>query len=75
MTQHETVSTKITAVKAKSLVVRTNNPGASGKKLAATKERGPELAEQLNEETRQKYVKGVLANLYCWPLEMLTVCR
>lgn len=58
ITQNDTASTKITAVKAKSLAVRTSVSGASGKKHAPASERGPELAEQLNSETRQKYVKG-----------------
>ena len=60
MTQNETASTKITAVKAKSLAVRTSTLEAGGRNPSSNKERGPELAEQLNDETRQKYVKGAL---------------
>ena len=58
MTQNETTSTRITAVKAKSLAVRTSVSGAGGKKPNTASERGPELAERLNNETREKYQKG-----------------
>ena len=45
-----------TAAKAKALAVRTSTNGAS---QSATKTGAePELAEELNEETKQKYVKG-----------------
>jgi len=59
MTQDETASTKLTAVKAKSLAVRTSVLGAGSKKAEPPKQKGAELAEELNAETRQKYVKGV----------------
>ena len=57
MTQEATASTRITAVKAKSLAVRTSISEIGGKRDSSAKERGPELVEQLNNETRQKYVK------------------
>ena len=51
---------KITATKAKALAVRTNSitkePDNLGQSFQA---QGSELAEQLNEETKQKYVKGM----------------
>lgn len=52
--------TKLSAVKAKSLAVRTSISKPSGQGAALAKGKGAELAEQLNEETRQKYVKGLL---------------
>jgi len=59
ITQNDTVSTKMTAVKPKSLAVRTSISGAGGKKAGPVKQKGAELAEELNAETRKKYVKGV----------------
>jgi len=59
ITQNDAASTKLTAVKAKSLVVRTSISGAGGKKAGPVKQKGAELAEELNAETRKKYVKGV----------------
>ena len=50
-------SSKAEMEQSRSLVVRTNS--ASNVPDDHPKvERGPELAEQLNEETKQKYVKG-----------------
>lgn len=50
---------KVTIAKAKALAVRTNTSDAP---TSTSKGKGtdavPELAEQLNEELRQKYVKG-----------------
>lgn len=48
----------ITAVKAKSLAVRTNSVLTTAYEHGPRIEKGPELAEQLNEETKNKYVKG-----------------
>ena len=59
ITQNDTTSIKLTAVKAKSLAVRTSISGAGGKKSEPAKQKGSELAEELNAETRHKYVKGV----------------
>ena len=53
-----TADTKVTAAKAKALSVRTNANGPVLVELSQGTEAGPELAEQLNEETKQKYVKG-----------------
>ena len=58
-TQNGSMETKVSAVKAKSLAVRTSASKPSGKEASSTKGKGTDLAEQLNEETRQKYVKGL----------------
>lgn len=42
----------------KSLAVRTNSVVSIASERRQRVEKGPELAEQLNEETKQKYVKG-----------------
>ena len=47
-----------TAVKAKILAVRTSISEPVTSQPLSHKDRSPELAEQLNEETKQKYVKG-----------------
>lgn len=52
--------TKLSAVKAKSLAVRTSISKTSGQETVKARGKGAELSEQLNEETRQKYVKGLL---------------
>lgn len=60
ITQDGASETKLSAVKAKSLAVRTSISKASGGQGASpAKGKGAELSEQLNEETRQKYVKGL----------------
>lgn len=48
----------MTAAKAKALAVRTSADGSTNGQQLVKTEAGPELAEQLNEETKQKYVKG-----------------
>lgn len=65
ITQNDTAGTKLTAVKAKSLAVRTSISGAGGKKSGLAKQKGAELAEELNAETRHKYVKGVADDENC----------
>lgn len=50
-------STKVTATKAKSLAVRTNFVSNKDEATLAPK-KGQELAEKLNDETKQKYVKS-----------------
>ena len=58
--QNVTSDIKLSAAKAKSLAVRTGSvskPSSHG--TGTAKAKGAELAEQLNEETRQKYVKGL----------------
>ena len=59
--QHGAASVNITASKAKALAVRTSAIGSGQTERQTPKARGPELAEQLNEETKQKYVKGTLS--------------
>lgn len=49
-------NTKVTATKAKSLAVRTNSVSKKNEPTSAPK--GQELAERLNDETKQKYVKS-----------------
>ena len=49
---------KITAANAKALAVRTSNNGKTQSRSVPGENTGPELAEQLNEEEKQKYVKG-----------------
>ena len=49
---------KVIAAKAKALAVRTNNNGTTQPQSLPAENTGPELAEQLNEEEKQKYVKG-----------------
>ena len=56
--QNGAANVNISASKAKALAVRTNPVGSGQAEQQAPKARGPELAEQLNEETREKYVKG-----------------
>ena len=51
-------STNNTAVKAKALAVRTSISEPVISQQSSYTDRSPELAEQLNEETKQKYVKG-----------------
>ena len=50
---------QVTAAKAKSLAVRINTSANGVQQSSQSPTRvGPELAEQLNEDTKQKYVKG-----------------
>lgn len=63
--QNDSASTILTAAKAKSLAVRTSISGAGGKKSGIAKQKGAELAEELNAETRHKYVKGVPNDEIC----------
>lgn len=57
--QDGTADLKVTAAKVKSLAVRINT-GTNGVQQSSQSSTGvgPELAEQLNEDTKQKYVKG-----------------
>ena len=56
--QNASADPKITAAKAKALAVRTNSITAKKADTPPVKDTGPELAEQLNEDEKQKYVKG-----------------
>lgn len=56
---------KITAPKVKALAVRTNSITKESNDVHSTsRKRGSELAEQLNEETKQKYIKGTFALIH-----------
>ena len=65
--QNGSASVNIMASKAKALAVRTTPIGSGQTEQQPAKVRGPELAEQLNEETKQKYVKGApsILSLVC----------
>ena len=56
--QNGSADPKITAAKARALAVRTNSITAKNVDAQPVKDTGPELAEQLNEDEKQKYVKG-----------------
>ena len=59
LVQTESSNLKLTASKAKSLAVRPNTKGdALDQRSPAPVEAGPEIAEQMNEEIKQRYVKG-----------------
>lgn len=56
--QNGTAGTVVSTARATALAVRTNSMGTTQGGYRASVERGPELAEQLNEKTKEKYVKG-----------------
>ncbi len=58
VTQNGAANVNIMAPKATALAVRINPVGSGQAGEQARKARGPELAEQLNEDTRETYVKG-----------------
>ncbi|MCJ1318050.1 TFIIH complex serine/threonine-protein kinase subunit kin28 [Xylographa vitiligo] len=55
--QNGSADPKITAAKTRALAVRTNSITAKNVDAQPVKDTGPELAEQLNEDEKQKYVK------------------
>ncbi|MCJ1282103.1 TFIIH complex serine/threonine-protein kinase subunit kin28 [Xylographa opegraphella] len=55
--QNGSADPKITAAKATALAVRTNSIATKMVDTQSEKDTGPELAEQLNEDEKQKYVK------------------
>lgn len=57
VTYNTTSSIKVTATKAKSLAVRTNSISNPQNDFLSGPKKGQELAERLNDETKQKYVK------------------
>ncbi len=57
VTYDATSDIKVTAAKAKSLAVRTNSISKTQNGSRSEPEKGRELAERLNDETKQKYVK------------------
>ena len=56
--ENGTTELKLTATKAKSLAVRTMTNGTLKSNQLPTAGTNSELAEQLNEDTKQRYVKG-----------------
>ena len=67
--QNGSADPKVTAAKAKALAVRTNSITIQKAEAQPAKDTGPELAEQLNEDEKQKYVKGCF---FC--LLSITMC-
>lgn len=63
ITQNGTTVAKNSIPKAQALPVRTNTISALEHDSGPKVEKGPELAEKLNEETKKKYVKGRLNNI------------
>lgn len=57
VTYDATSNIKVTATKAKSLAVRTNSISNAPNASPSKPEKGKELAERINDETKQKYVK------------------
>ncbi|CAD6585804.1 MAG: TFIIH complex serine/threonine-protein kinase subunit kin28 [Alectoria sarmentosa] len=57
VTYDATSNIKVTATKAKSLAVRTNSLSNALNASPSKPEKGKELAERVNDETKQKYVK------------------
>ena len=66
--QNGSADRKVTAAKAKALAVRTNSIIVEKVDTQLARDPGPELAEQLNEEEKQKYVKGS----YSYPHDITT---
>ena len=66
--KQEGLDQKATVKKVKSLAVRTGSNGVSNNKDKASSEAAPELAEQLNEEIKQRYIKGLL---HCLILQII----
>lgn len=54
----EGVDSKASTAKAKALAVRPSSNGTAQRNPPPPQDTGPELAEQLNEVEKQKYVKG-----------------
>jgi hypothetical protein len=58
--KEETADGKVSATKIKSLAVRQNSSdGTKGKPNARAATPGPEISDQLNDELRDKYIKGM----------------
>ena len=58
--ENDTKELKLTGGKAKSLTVRTMSNGTPRSKPIQKARTGSELAEQLNQDTKERYVKGML---------------
>ena len=59
VSQNGLLGVKVDAPNAAALSVRSSGNGLPNSNYSSTAEKAPELAEQLNEETKQKYVKGM----------------
>ena len=59
----------------KELPVRTNSVGEVENELRPKAEKGPELSELLNEETKKKYVKGRFTGALNLLARFLMICR
>lgn len=59
----------------KELPVRTNSIGEVENELRPKAEKGPELAELINEETKKKYVKGRINGAFDFFARFLMICR
>ena len=73
--QNETAVAKISINKAQELPVRTSSIGVLEHESDLKLEKGPELAEKLNEETKKKYIKGGLDYLFKSTVYFLINCR
>lgn len=62
--QNGTAVANISVSKAQELPVRTNSVSAIEHEPGPKLEKGPELAEKLNEQTKKKYVKGRLNHVF-----------
>lgn len=73
--QNETAVAKISVNKAQELPVRTTSISVLEHESHLKLEKGPELAEKLNEETKKKYIKGRLDYFFKSPGYFLINCR
>lgn len=72
MTPYDASGTNGAAEKSKSLAVRTNSTSIREEEYRPKMVKGLEVAEQLNNETKQKYVKGRCVLNFLFPLWFLT---
>lgn len=61
---NETAVAKLSVNRAQELPVRTSSISVLEHEAHLKLEKGPELAEKLNEETKKKYVKGRLVYVF-----------
>ena len=67
ITQNGTTAAVFSGSQARGLAVRTNFSSAMEQETGLKGEKGPELAEKLNKETKNKYVKGRLNHVFNSP--------
>ena len=67
LTQNGTTAAIFSVSQAQELPVRTNFISAMERETGLKGEKGPELAEKLNDETKNKYVKGRLNHVFNSP--------